>query len=158
MRDGLIQGLKPLLIKRLALLMGICYLINPLHEEINIIAHAISHTLTTPSYVMTHNSNQYHETASHGHQDYHMDYVNQNHLLADIIDYVFEVLDDSNEPDDTLLTKTKIDKHIRTYAFHTIKSFEPNVEQKCWVSEEKLESGYLRFLKKPPQFLNWTSA
>lgn len=138
--------------------MGICYLLNPLHEEINILIHAVSHTLAAPAYVMTHDLDKTHENASYGHKDYPIDYVKQNNLLVDFIDSIFEVLDESNDTDESLITKTKIDKHISTYAFQSQKSFEPDVEEKCWVSEEKLESGYLRFLKKPPQYLSLKSA
>lgn len=152
MKNGLAKGLKPLLIKRLALLMGICYLVNPLHQQINSVFHNVSHALEIPDYIMSHDSNYEHE--SYGHTDYQIGNLNHDHEIVDFIDSVFDASDEDGGSEDSMLTEIKIDKHITTYQFQFQNNFNIAIFQNFWLSQEKLESGYLKRLKEPPQYFN----
>ncbi|MEP3209522.1 MAG: hypothetical protein ABJN95_10055 [Maribacter sp.] len=151
MQKGFLKGLKPLIVQRLALLIGICYLMNPLHQQINSVFHEVSHALETPDYIMSHKSATLaHE--SHSHNDYQIDTLQHEHLLIDFIDSLFAASDENDGSDDSVLTQIKIDKHITTYQYHLQKEFNFRLLQKFWMALEKSETGYLSRLKEPPQY------
>ncbi|TMM53770.1 hypothetical protein FEE95_17885 [Maribacter algarum] len=152
MQKGFLKGLKPFLIKRLALLIGLCYLLNPMQKQISIIFHEVSHALEIPNYVMSHSPNSSYDHQSYDHIDYHVDDITHEHILVDFFDSVFKAFDENDGAEDSLFTQNKIDKHITTYQFHIQKHFTISVPEKFWFTQDKLESGHRKSLKEPPQY------
>jgi len=152
------KGLKLILIQRLALLIGICYLLNPLNHEIKVLIHGVSHALKAPSYIISHDLNSAHEHGSYSYADYHIDDLNHNHVLVDLIDSVLKAFDENNQSEDSFLMKIKIDKHITTCQYQIQKSFEIEIMQKFWPSQEKSKLGYQKCFKEPPQYFQNMSA
>lgn len=151
MQKGFLKGLKPLIVQRLALLIGICYLMNPLHQQIKSVFHEVSHALETPDYIMSHNASTL-DYESHSHNDYQIDTLRHEHQLIDFIDALFAASEENDGSEDSVLTQIKIDKHIATYQFHLQKDFDFRLLQKFWMPLEKSEAGYLQRLKEPPQY------
>ena len=110
--------------------MGICYLVNPLHQQINSVFHNVSHALEIPDYIMSHDSNYEHE--SYGHTDYQIGNLNHDHEIVDFIDSVFDASDEDGGSEDSMLTEIKIDKHITTYQFQFQNNFNIAIFQNFW--------------------------
>lgn len=151
MLKGFTKGFKPLFIQRLALLIGICYLMNPLQQQIKTIFHTISHAIEVPNSVMGHNSNSVNDQL-HGHYDHQIDEKQHDHSLIDIIDSVLTASNESNDSEESILIESKIDKHITTYQFELFESLTLNQLHNFWALKEKQKSGYFEHLKEPPQF------
>ena len=93
MRKGLSKGLKPKIIKHLALLMSCCYLLGPVQHHVTTILHEIAHGLEMPSSVLSHNSAGYDEEVHQAHK-HEIVTVDHDHELIDLVDTIFEA---SNE-------------------------------------------------------------
>ena len=153
MQKGFINGLKPIFIQRLALLIGICYLLNPLQQQMNTLLHAVSHGLTSPNYVMAHDLDS--ETnKSHGHYDHPADVVQHSHSLIDVIDAIFTASNESGKSEDSALIEIKIDKHITSYPLQLHKDQYLKPTFNFWMLISKSLEGHLEKLKKPPQFFH----
>ena len=145
---GCIKGLKPIFITQVALLMGICYLINPLQQQIKTVFHSVSHVIETPNYVMSHqSSSDYLE--SHGHYEHPADVRHHDHSLVAFIDAIFEAVKDKEHSEDSWLT---IDKHIRKYQSELHVEFRFEKNQSFWITEKKFKNGYFENPKEPPQY------
>lgn len=151
MTIGFRKGLKPLFIKRLALLMSICYLVNPLQPQIKTIFHTVSHAIEVPNFVMSHNSNSL-NNEFHGHQEHRTHTMQHDHSIMDLIDSVFTAFNENNDSEDSILFKIKMDKHITTYEFELIEGLKIKVLPNFWALEKKQKSGFFQNIKKPPQY------
>lgn len=154
MQKGFLKGLKPLFIKRLAMLIGICYLLNPLQKQISFVFHEISHAFEMPDYIMSHNSNSSYEHKVSEHLDSRIGDVNHDHEIVDFIDSAFAASNNHDGSEDSLLNEVKIDKHITSYQFQLQKHIDINISLKIWSPSEDSELVYLRQLEEPPQYLN----
>ena len=111
MQNGFKKGLKPSIIKYLAILMGIFYLLNPLHQQINTVFHKISHGLDMPNFVVQH------QTASADHQ-MHVNHQHitekrlHKHVLLDFMNSFFYTSNEENRSRDLFLPTIKVDKHL----------------------------------------------
>ena len=149
MRKRFTKGLRPIFAKRLALLMGICYMMNPLYEPINFALHEISHLIDSLNHHESLNSQSHYK--SHNHKDHQLDTLQHEHTLVDIIYSIFETSNENNSNKDSILTEIKIDKHITTYRYQFEKGVAIGITQKFWAPEEKSKAGYFKRLKRPPQ-------
>lgn len=151
MKNGLIKGLKPQFIKHLALLMSLCYLLNPLQNQINTILHGISHGLEAPSSLLSHKvgsktSSEVHENHSHDDRN-----IEHEHPIVDLIDSIFEASNQNDDSDHSQLIEIKWDKHINTFHFTSIIKFEIKIVKGYFPLTEKLKKGYSKRLEEPPQ-------
>lgn len=111
MQNGFKKGLKPYIIKYLAILMGIFYLLNPLHQQINTVFHKISHGLDMPNFVVQH------QTASANHQ-MHVNHQHitekslHEHVFLDFMNSFFYTSNEENRSRDLFLPTIKVDKHL----------------------------------------------
>lgn len=145
---GFKKGLKPLFIQRLALLVGICYLMNPLQQEIKSAFHTISHALEVPNSVIGHHSNSENDI-NHGHFEHETADIQHDHSFIDLLDSVFLASNESNDSDDSILVK--IDKHLTVYQFQLLDNLAIVESSNYWSIKEKLKSGYFKNQKEPPK-------
>lgn len=151
------KGLKPFAIKSMALLMGICYLANPLHEQIRTVFHGISHLVDAPGTILDHPpfSNPHeHGLQEHGlHQsgEHRLASKDHEHTVLDLIDSLFDTSDKQDPENDTLLPILKWDKHI-TSSTYTLPHIHPiATSQKHLAMEQKVRKGYAALPDEPPQ-------
>lgn len=154
MQKGFIKGLKPLFIKRLALFMGICYLLNPLQNQISFIFHEVSHALEIPDYIISHGQNSSYEQQVHGHSDSHIEGIDHDHGIIDLIASFLAASNEHDGSEDSMLPKIKFDKHFTTYQFQLQKYIESIATQKNWTFSKNTEVVYLKRLEEPPQNSN----
>ena len=148
MQVGFLKGLKPLLIQRIAMFMAICYLLNPLHQQITLVLHEISHSLEIPDYVMSHNTNSHHEYETH---DYSMDEIEHDHNLIDLLASVLEASNDKDDSENSNVVKVKIDKHISKFQIDLQNHFSDKSQHSFSIIQENMKPGYLGKMEKPPQ-------
>jgi len=137
--------------------MGICYLLNPVHKQVNAFFHNISHAIEIPNYVMSHDSSLDSEHQSEGHTSHQVVQNSHNHEIVDFINSIFEASNQDNDSEDSILTEIKIDKHLTTYQIQLKECFSFKILQKNWLPSKKLTLVYLNQLKEPPQFSAYQS-
>ncbi|WP_149277111.1 hypothetical protein [Pareuzebyella sediminis] len=146
------KGLKPLLIQSLALVIGICYLANPLHHQISTVFHEASHLFTMPNSVMSHSDSKA-SLATHSAREHDYAQEAHRHSIVDILDSIFEAADHSDDSsENALIFEIKFDKHLsknqftfqqKIYTKHRTKSIVQRVE--------KINMGHCEVLIEPPQ-------
>lgn len=136
----------------MAMFMGICYLANPMHQQINSVFHEISHLLEAPNTLVSHQSDQmdnhheYHEGGEHT-----LATADHRHTLLDLIDSIFDASDTQHPEDDTALILIKYDKHISSRYLILPKIFSFTTSQNTDAVEQKVKIGYLAHPEEPPQ-------
>lgn len=104
-----------LLVKRIALLMSICYLINPLHVPLNVILHELVSSLESANKVIGHQAVlEGLETIDFTSHDHEMMEIKSGHNLIDFVNKIFENSDNNKNSDESVPDRLKIDKHLTT--------------------------------------------
>jgi len=148
------KGLKPFAIKFMALCMGICYLANPMHEQIRTAFHEISHLLEAPKTPLSHHSHGTgHDYDDHEGGEHTMVTADHQHTLLDLMDSIFDASDEQNPEDDTVLLLIKCDKHISSQYVIQPKIVPLTTSQNTKAVEQKVKIGYLAHPEEPPQIL-----
>ncbi len=110
---ALLQDVRPFLIKGVAVLMGICYLLAPMHRQMGIVLHSVSHFLEMPGHVMSHAAVSNHDSFTKHQHEAHEKLVNvHKHQVIDFLDSIFKASNHEGESQDALTTQIKIDKHF----------------------------------------------
>lgn len=136
----------------MALLMGICYLANPLHQQIRTVFHEISHLVESPETLPTHHSHTNdHNQGAHEHSEHHMVASDHRHTLLDLMDSLFDVSDEQNTEDDTVLTHIQWDKHISSPKYMLPQIIPIITSQDNLAVEQKVRIGYLALPDEPPR-------
>lgn len=152
MQQGITKGLKTLSLKWVALLIGVCYLTNPLHQQINTVLHTLSHSLEIPDYIISHDSVVGLEYTNHGHNEHVIDKTQHDHAVLDFINIVFKTSKEKDGSDETLLSETKLDKHICTYQFQLMNCVEIKIPQSFFSTKNKSLKGYFKNPEEPPKY------
>ena len=156
MNEKLKKGLKPIVLKYMALLMGICYLANPVHNQIENVMHEISHVLQSPQNIVSHaiQGEHIHGHGFHQHGEHRLTKTEHQHKILDLIGTVFDASDSDNSENETPMTVTKCDKHISSQLVILPRIFSIITSHECFITILKVEKGFLNFPKEPPQLLS----
>ncbi|MBC8769907.1 hypothetical protein H4O18_18055 [Arenibacter sp. BSSL-BM3] len=111
MQNGFRKGFKPSIVKFLAILMGICYLMNPLHQQFITVFHKISHGLDFPNFVIPHATPSDHQQL-HGNHYHFYEQTFHDHVLLDLVSSFFEASNEDNRSDNSFFFTTELDKHL----------------------------------------------
>ncbi|OBX27247.1 hypothetical protein LX77_02772 [Gelidibacter algens] len=146
------KGLKPCVMNYLALLIGLCYLANPLHHEISSVFHEISHVAKAPSGLIGHDSVSEQEGITHSYHEHDLSLKEHTHVAIDLYESLFNTSDDHDSDNETVPSIDKLDKHITTHAYTS-----PQILMTFFRGEynpliKKVTAGYLNMSKQPPQF------
>ena len=152
-KENFSRSTKPTLIKYVALIIALCYILNPLHQKISTVFHEVSHILEMPDSVIGHDSS-IHENNTH-YTHHHTDIDRHEHNFINIIDAIFDASGTNESTEDSLLADFKFDKHITTAypEFHHIPAMKSLANFKT--IESNLKLGYFTVLKEPPQPTNF---
>lgn len=151
MNKNLYKGLKPFILKYVALVMGICYLANPVHRQISSVFHEISHVLESPETILSHpqQADHHHDTLKNG--EHSLATTEHQHVLLDMMDSIFDASDEQHPEDDTALILIKCDKHIGSQHSFLPKIFSGITSQNANAVEQKVKIGYLSLPERPPK-------
>tara|TARA_R110001632_G_scaffold230726_3_gene368474 strand:+ start:959 stop:1432 length:474 start_codon:yes stop_codon:yes gene_type:complete len=111
MQNGFKKGLKPYIVRYLGILMGICYILNPLHQQINTVFHKISHGLDMPNFVIPH-ANQSSYNKEHGSHHHLTEKGLHDHVFLDLVNSLFKTSNEENNSPDSFMFTIKMDKHL----------------------------------------------
>ena len=151
MQSKLKKGLKPFFLNYLAMFIGICYLANPLQNQISTVFHEISHVLEIPDNLLSHETTLNHGTISHYYHEHNNLDDNHRHTIIDFLDAIFDASGNNEPSEESLPIDIKFDKHITTRNY-TIKIILPASKQvKYGIPENKINTGHLIVLEKPPR-------
>lgn len=150
------KELKAHIVKSLAILICIIYIVMPINMEIRSVLHTISHSLKGPSYVFQHNEIDNHKfvnqakfdikSGSHEH--------NHEHKILDFLNSVFESASDKGDSQKGESTNLdfKINKHIKSKKYTLIFAKINYVETPSYWMQNQFEmKGYFNKLYRPPQ-------
>lgn len=149
MKKTTLKGWKPHIIKQLAMLMAICYLLHPLHQQFKTVFHEITHALEAPSNFLKHGSDSKY-SSMHRVQNHKFAQSNHEHQLIEIWDTFFEK-SSSKSSLETFLKKLKIDKHLTINSHWVSTIFEKTTQNEFRTDPKKLRDGYGQKQPYPPQ-------
>jgi len=149
MQNGFKKGLKPSIIKYLAILMGTCYLLNPLQQQINTVFHKISHGLEIPNFVIPHSMDSgYHEV----HRD--LQHISEEafheHEFLDLVNSFFEASNEENHSRDSFLFTIKLDKHLIPNWYIKSKIIVVEIDNNYNMTRKNTLKGFFPKSVKPP--------
>ncbi|MBU2945679.1 hypothetical protein [Zobellia uliginosa] len=144
------NSIKPGLIKYLALIIAVCYIFNPLHQQLNTLFHEVSHVLEMPDTVVGHSSIFEKNKVHTAHEHLSLNTAHE-HKFIKIIDAIFNNSDTDNSSQDKVLTDFKFDKHLTTtYANVSFVVYDV-LSQNFKSVKNSLILGYISILEEPPR-------
>lgn len=151
MQNGFLKGLKPQFIKSMALIMGVCYLMNPLQNQIRNLLHTLSHELSQPASVLSHQQTTTENQKIHSNHDHDERSFDHEHKVLDLVNSIFEASDTDNDSDESQLVKVKYDKHISTHVLEMPLPWIFKLNKDVPRKNHSLITIYLKKSKEPPR-------
>lgn len=131
--------------------IGICYLANPLQNQISTVFHEISHVLEVPENLLSHPIASNHGNDTHHYDEHYKLVEDHQHKLIDLIDSILNASDNDEPSKESLLTDIKFDKHITTRNYTIKKVLPTSVQANHGTPKNKIHTGHLEVLEKPPR-------
>lgn len=131
--------------------MGVCYLANPVHQQISSVFHEISHALESPETVLSHPQQKDHSHDAHEEGAHRLAANDHRHKLLDFMNSIFNASDEQNSDDETALILIKCDKHISSQQSILPKLFPLITSHYPFGMEQKVKKGFFNLPKEPPQ-------
>lgn len=151
------KGLKPFVIRVLAVAMSLYYLLAPMHNELSKVLHIVAHQLEMPDNLLEHSNSKYFNYLSHdSHEIIMVSKEPHHHPFLDLINTIVEATNMDNDAEHSNLPSYKIDKHIKT--IENLK--KPNsiicieVQHEFPNAIKHFKSNFLHRDLKPPQLHN----
>ncbi len=153
MKNRFTQGLKPKLIKQIAMLMSICYLLGPLQPQLTLLLHEISHGLEMPNSVLSHDIQVFDYKEVHDSHKHDNTKVDHDHKLIDIVDSIFEASNENHDSEKAPKTKVELKKHTTSEVLAILPKFLEKVPKEFREFNMPLNLGHSKILDVPPQLL-----
>ncbi len=113
------EGLKPLIFKHIVLIVGLCYMLAPIQNQLLRGLHAVSHQFEMPSTILSHQSNGTITHSVHAQHNHEMGHSDHDHSFIDLIDTVFEASGADQSSDKNELKISSLKKHLITNNYNT---------------------------------------
>lgn len=141
--------LKNWLVKRVAIIIVVCYLISPIQNQVYQIFHDLSHFIEMPSTLLSHSYDTQYEV--HKAKAHHRVVNNHSHEL---ITFVSKLLENNDADSEKSISQNTFDKHF-TNRFIIVLPNPILINNKGSYSTKKTDplNGYLTKHLKPPQFI-----
>ena len=134
-----------------AVLMAVCYVLSPLHNQVGDLMHMISHELESPEYVIAHADQGEHNFEVHLE---HKVQTASQHEHA-VISFVKSFLESSGSTDpfhtDQKQLKLDIDKHLNEYSSSMRLILMDKKKEPIYTKVLELHKGYLSTIYIPPR-------
>ncbi len=130
-----------------------CYLGSPMHHQIGVVFHEVSHLFIMPNSVMSHVPIQKQEELFHYSNEHVYYQMDKQHQIVDLFNLIFDAANDSGEPDgDSLLTHIKLDRHLTneqyTFQINDLTNHHSNPILQLVM---KVDIGHIQVLDEPPE-------
>lgn len=118
--SGYLKGIKSISLKSMAVFLGICYLLGPLHSEIHTLVHSIVHCLEAPyEFIPHHYNSQLHNQ----HEQYATD-ISHQHEFIDLLDKMLSSTTKGEQPGTPIPVLAELDKHLIQFCINIPTFFE----------------------------------
>lgn len=151
MQNRISNGLKPKLVKQMAMLLSMCYLLGPLQPQLTLLLHELSHGLEMPAYVLSHETTTYDYIEVHEEHQHDNRKADHDHELIDLVNTIFEASNDRDEPDKVPTTETKVKKHTPSKVLVVFSNFLEKTPEAFFSFKTTLNLGHLKKPDVPPQ-------
>lgn len=147
------QGIKPFASKAIIILMGLLYILGPVHLEVGKVLHSVAHSLEIPDTMfMAHPAPK--ATKTHKSVHHKKRSAQHDHKVLDLVKDILEGSEKGSDAPEKQRTPVKIDKHIklRTSPPLDMEIIIADKKKTNWkLIKNKLQKGYKIGLKEPPQ-------
>lgn len=144
------HGMKPQLIKRISVFVGICYLIGLLQHQVVDMLHTISHGLEMPSSILSHDNETNTMFNTHDNHD-HDDRANEHgHEFINFVDLVLDSSNQNHDSEDVPLPTLKVNKHLVVFDYELPLRLKKETANKYYWPNTILQNGYSKKLDDPP--------
>ncbi len=139
----------------MAAFIGLCYLANPLHQQISTVFHEVSHIMEVPDYLISHTvvSDQEKEAHHYHYEHAHSD-NNHEHELINLLDDIFDTSNDDSSSEESFLTYVKYDKHITADEYFQKNRYPEKKYFGFGSIQNNSIGGYPKVLDEPPQSIS----
>jgi len=143
------KRLKIHIVKFLAIVISIVYLLMPIHKEVKSALHSMSHYVQMPDVIMSHNHNE-----NQNYKFKESTLAHHEHQIIDLLDGIFD--SDSNGSEDNQRESTtiefKINKHITSNKYAFVFQNTDQIDTPVfWITNVFSQKGYLDQLYRPPK-------
>ncbi len=145
MKKGLTNGLKPKIIKYVAILISMCYVLSPIQKQVSTLMHFVSHQLEMPHYVLNHENES--EKKNHKHK---INIVEHEHSFIDIVTTFLKHSCDGDS-DNSNLNKGEWDKHFNETNFYLSINTVLVSKKTFGFTENNNTKEFFKKRNKPPQ-------
>ena len=144
------KSFKTHIVKWTATVMCLVYFISPLHNQIVSVLHSVSHHLSKPNFVLSHNHQFNHEITYHPVSSV----LDHDHKLIDLIDNILDSKSNSDDSNIPSIEDIIFDKHFCVSKYnYTSNAFDENLINSNFYLE-KLSDKYFKKIKIPPKILS----
>ncbi len=145
------KGLKPLLLKVIAIAMSLCYVLGPSHRELNKVLHVFVHQLEMPETVLSHANDYSSNHVDHG--DFNRDNNSHKHGILDALTKIIEASTNDHDSNHSKTITLKIDKHLKNRHLKWVQYVVTyqKVQHKFIFAPQNIHSVFLDVQLQPPQ-------
>lgn len=135
------------------MLIGICYLMNPLQNEINFALHTLSHALEAPNSLLSHDiSNE--KGKEHQIHQHNQSVILHNHYIIDFIYNALQANENNEHSNDNQSIVVKVDKHLVSHLYRVTTPNNIDSRHSFWIIDLKSKKGFLTKPFQPPQLVS----
>lgn len=143
------KGLKPWVMKYMALLIGVCYLANPFHQVIYTVFHDVSHIISLPNVTVSASKINQNGELSFYHEHDHLQA--HNHTTLNLMEALINPSEALDLESKKVLSTHLIDKHISINTLLITKQFLTVFKGDDAKPVKKVIAGFLKIIDLPPQ-------
>ena len=149
------KGLKPFVIKIAILVMSICYVFGPSHNEVNKLLHVLTHQLEMPENVISHSTTYHSVYKAHEIHALNKSKEVHDHSILQLIDSILKASDSKKNQEDSTFLSLKIDKHLTTKISYQNQQLTSSIIVKHLFSftKQKIQKGFRRGIIEPPELI-----
>jgi len=139
-----------------AVIIMLCYILGPAHQQLRTILHTISHNFNAPSYVLQHDevANAEFKNQVNLETELNSYSLNHGHGFLDFLDTIFKKQsnEDKSQRGETTKLDFKINKHITSKKYNLVFQNTYLVDtHNFWFKKVDPKKGYLDHLYRPPK-------
>ncbi|MCW5515235.1 hypothetical protein [Muriicola sp. Z0-33] len=151
---GRYTDMKTWLIKRLAFIIAVFYLLSPFQQQLSTVLHNLSHDLSLPDYVMTHAS-EFSEEGVYSHQygQHRTSKIVHEHQIIDFVQSLLQNTSENNSQSDPLVPGKSIDKHLVAFKYTLENQSVLELENSILTPERNVLKGYSSLWQEPPIYI-----
>ena len=136
------------IVKFIAIVISIIYMLIPIQKELKSALHGISHFLQMPDHLISHNQNE-----NLNYEVKVLTILYHEHKILDLLDAFTDKNNSANDSNKPNLVDSKIDKHFHSSKYKVIKLVTTKSSSVLDNYHEKVKDLFYKKIKRPPKKL-----